>query len=139
VTEVHPALSRSLKATNPVFLEEEDTDDELDGSLAGGKEKVVITPEFVLKNKKAFMSKLEKMNREEVMKEVASKLTFGDATPGNATIVNSATPSNTAVTGATTQTNSAVIGATRPVVPVRIDQPGQEGNVLQYCHLCLQQ
>jgi hypothetical protein len=59
-TETHPYLSKSLKATDPVFLEEGDTDDELDNSPTGRKEKAVITPEFVQKNKKALMSELEK-------------------------------------------------------------------------------
>jgi hypothetical protein len=58
-TETHPYLSKSLKATDPVFLEEGDIDDELDNSPTSIKEKV-ITPEFVRKNKKALMSELEK-------------------------------------------------------------------------------
>jgi hypothetical protein len=35
--EVHPCLSKSLKATYPVFLEEEDTDDELNNSPTSRK------------------------------------------------------------------------------------------------------
>jgi hypothetical protein len=118
-----------LKATNPVFLEEEDTDDELEDSLIGRKEKIVITLEFVRKNKKTLISELEKMDREEIM-ELTSKLTYEGVTPGGAPVTNVATPSNATVTGTATQTNTATVASMVPVIPAQADQSGLEGNIL---------
>jgi hypothetical protein len=47
-TETHPALSKSLRAENPVFLEEDDSDIEPEGLRD-----VAITPEFVRKTRRS--------------------------------------------------------------------------------------
>jgi hypothetical protein len=76
------------------------------------------------------MRELENMNREEIMKEEALKLTYGGMTPGNTMVTDTAMPSNAVMTRTATQTNTTVVQPTTPVVPAGTNQPGKETNIL---------
>jgi hypothetical protein len=76
------------------------------------------------------MSELEKMDREEMMKEMTSKLTYEGVTPGSASVTNIATPSNTMVTETVAQTNTTIVRPAVPVKPAKAGQPGQEASML---------
>jgi hypothetical protein len=84
----------------------------------------------VRKNGKAPRSELEKMDREEMMKELALKLTYEGVAPGNATIINTGTSSGGAVVEKATQANTTVVGAETPPVATRANQPKPEENML---------
>jgi hypothetical protein len=77
---------------------EEDTDDKLNNSPYGKKEKITITQEFVWKNRKALMSELKKMDREDALKGVAPRLTYGTPMSGNTTTADTPTPSSAVMT-----------------------------------------
>jgi hypothetical protein len=75
------------------------------------------------------MSELEKINREGILKGVASKLTYETSGSANVTIANTATPPSVATTKTMVPASTKVVQPTVHVVSTEAGQSGQEKNM----------